>query len=180
MSLYYPDCNIVVADPVCTPCPTKELGDVRSIALVRKNFVFLDITDPTEWAAGVNARDIYLFPDSRGGVEFAERLEPGFGDVLETLDGYDITVTASDPNYLDNCNFWNDVKRFSNEFKIAYKTETRIHLTDVPATIIPKAPIEEDKGKRVTWLIMFKVTQEDIPCPFPEPVGTFDECIAVN
>ena len=179
MSLYYPGCVTTQTDPVCSDCPSKELGDIRHFAFVRTTFAFTDITDPNEWAAGINSKDIFVFPFGRGTLEMNENLQPGFGDQIETLDGYEFVATISEPNYKDNCNFWNDIKR-SKEWNFAYSTETLIHLSDSIATIIPKAPIAEDKKQSVIWTAIVKFSQEDIPCPSNVPVGTFDECISVN
>jgi len=179
MSLYYPGCLTTQADPVCNDCPTKELGDIRSFAFIKKTFAFVDITDATEWAAGINSKDIYVFPYGRGALEMNENLQPGFGDTIETLDGYEFVATVFEPNYVANCNFWNDIKR-SKEWTFAYRTETQIHKSDNASVIIPKAPIAEDKKQSVIWNAIVKFTQEDIPCPSDVPVGTFDECIAVS
>lgn len=179
MSLYYPGCPTSQADPVCSDCPTKELGDIRSFGFVRTTFAFTDISDAAEWQIGINAKDIFVFPFGRGTLEMNENLQPGFGDQIETLDGYEFVATVSEPNYKDNCDFWNDIKR-SKEWKFFYRTETQVHLADSIATIIPKAPIADDKKQSVIWTAIVKFSQEDIPCPSNVPVGTFTECISVN
>ena len=91
----------------------------------------------------------------------------------------EFTGTVFEPNYKANCNFWNDIKR-SKEWKFGYKTETQVHLSDNSATIIPKAPIGDDKKMSVIWNAIIKFTQEDIPCPSDEPTGVFDVCIGIN
>ena len=179
MSVYYPGCITSQADPVCTDCPTKELGDVRSFFFVKKDFTFTDITATAEWTVGLNAKDIYVFPYARGTVEFTPNLQPGFGDTVEELDGYDIKASIFEPNYKANCNFWNDIKR-SKEWKWGYKTETQVHLSDSIVTIAPMPIIGDDKKASVIWKADISFTQEDIPCPSDQPTGVFDVCIGIN
>ena len=179
MSVYYPGCTTSQADPVCSDCPTKELGDIRSFFFVKSDFTFTDITATGEWTTGLNAKDIYVFPYARGTMEMAENLQPGFGDTVEELDGFEFTANVFEPNYKANCAFWNDIKR-SKEWKFGYRTETQVHLSDSVATIIPKAPISDDKKKSVIWNATVKFTQEDIPCPSDKPSGVFDVCIGIN
>lgn len=179
MSVYYPGCTTTQADPICTDCPTKELGDVRSVFFVRNTFTFTDITDTAEWTTGLNAKDIFVLPFTRGTFESTPNLQEGFGDVVETLDGYDHDLNYFEPNYKANCNFYNDIKR-SKEWKVGYRTETQVHLSDVVATIIPKAPIVEGKTTSVIWSVQVKFSQEDIPCPSDQPTGVFDRCIGIN
>ena len=51
-----------------------------------------------------------------------------------------------------NANFWNDIKNSKN-WKVGFRTETQVHLSDVVATIVPKQPIAEDKkAKNVIFL----------------------------
>ncbi|MGR3220318.1 MAG: hypothetical protein ACUZ8H_10965, partial [Candidatus Anammoxibacter sp.] len=159
MSVYYPGCTTDQASPVCTDCPTKELGDIRSFGFVKNTFSFTDITSTAEWTTGLNALDIYVFPFARGSLEMNENIQPGFGDTLETLDGYEFVANVFEPNYAANCNFWNDIKR-SKEWRFFYRTETQVHITDNVATIIPKAPIADDKKQSVIWTAMVKFTQE--------------------
>lgn len=179
MPVYYVGCTTSQANHQCSDCPPKELGDIRSYFFVKSSFTFVDITDTAEWTQGLIDRDIYIVTFSRGTLEFAENLQPGFGDSVEELDGYDITATVNDPNYAANCNFYNDIKR-SKEWKFGYRTETKVHLSDVIATIIPKAPIAEGKNTSVIWEVIAKWTQENVPCPFDIPPGVFDQCIDVN
>ena len=87
MSVYYPGCITTQTDHICTDCPPKELGDIRSFFVVKSDFTFIDITDTAEWTVGLNARDIYVITYSRGTLEINETLQPGFGDTVEELDG---------------------------------------------------------------------------------------------
>ena len=173
---YYPGC-VDITPPVCSDCPEKELGGVRSLFFKKQSYSFADITDPTEWADAICNDNVYVFPYTRGSLEMAETLVPGFGNTSEDLDGYEFTLNVFEPNYLDNCDFWNTIKRSKN-FQVGYRTETQIYMSDVTAVVVPKAPISEDLKSKVVWNITVKFVQEDIPCPLGLPTGTFDRCIA--
>lgn len=179
MSIYYTGCGDGQADPSCTDCPVKELGDIRSYFFVKNDFVFTDISSAAEWEAGIIAKDIFVVPHARGRKEDNENMQPGFGDSIETLDGYEFVLSLFDPNYADNCNFYNDIKR-SKEWKIGWRTETQVHLSDSIATIVPKVPIAEDKKQSIIWNIIAKFTQEDHACPSDMPTGIFDRCLGVT
>ena len=179
MSVYYPGCPTTQAAHICSDCPPKELGDIRSYGFVRNTFTFTNISDAAEWTVGLNAGDIHLITFARGTLVFTPNLQPGFGDTVEELDGYEIVANVFDPNYKDNCNFYNDIKR-SKEWKFFYRTETQVHLSDSVVTIIPMAPIADDKKQSVIWNTEVKFTQEDIPCPSDIPTGVFDRCIGIN
>ena len=135
MAIYYVGCPSAQSDPSCSDCPTKELGDIRSFFFVKNDFVFTDMGSTAEWTTGINAKDIFVIPYARGSKEDNENIQPGFGDSVETLDGYEFVLNLFDPNYADNCNFYNDIKR-SKEWKVGYRTETQVHLSDDIATII--------------------------------------------
>jgi hypothetical protein len=180
MSIYRPTCPTAQPAPRCTECPTKELGDIRGFALVEDSVTFADITSQAEWETYINASTAYVFPFSRGGLEIAEEMEPGFGDIIENLQGYEFVATLTEPNYLDNCDFWNEAKR-NKKYRLVYRTETQVHETDNIVTIIPKALIEADnKKKAIHWLVIIKFSQEDIPCPNDQPTSIFNECLALN
>lgn len=176
MSVYYPGCSLVIPDPTCSDCPTKELGRVRSIFLVKTSYTFADITNPVEWQTAITARNVYVFPYTKGTFTMNPVLSPGFGNVEEDLDSYENTLEVMEPNFAGNCNFWNAMKR-SNAFKIGWRTESYVYLSSVASKIIPKFGVEDDLKSKVNWNIQFKFVQEDITCPTDMPVGTFDRCI---
>lgn len=174
---YYPGCDEIITDPVCSDCPTKELGSVRSIFLQKVGFEFSDITSFAEWSDAICNKNVYVFPYTHGSLEMAEQLSQGFGNVAQDVDSYEFTLNAMEPNYVDNCNFWNDMKR-SHQWRVGYRTQSKVHLSDVAALILPKAPIADDLKSKVIWNITFKFIQENIPCPVDMPVGVFEQCIA--
>lgn len=179
MAVYYPGCADSIIDPALSDCPEKELGDIRSIALVKKSFSFTDITNEAEWHAGIAAKNIYVFPYTRGSLEQAEFEQPGFGDEPTTIDSYDFNLNSFHPDYKATWSFWNSVNRSKN-FKLAYRTHTQVHLTDGAVRINAKAPVSEDKKQAVLWNVSFKFTQSFAPQPNDVPVGVFDRVIAVS
>lgn len=180
MAIYYPsDCEVEIPDHVCDPCETYEQGKIRAVAFIKSTFEFTDPTDPTEWQSGLNSHDIIVIPAVIGSFDGGtEVLGPGYGDQSETLLGYDFTSTIRDPNYKSNCNFWNLLKATKN-YRFAYKTETQIHITNNPVTIIPKNPVTEDINSFVDWQALIKWKDKDVPCPVDAPAGIFDTCVTV-
>lgn len=178
MSIYYPVCPTTVPDPSCSDCPSKELGDVRSIFFVKNTFSFTDITDVSEWTTGITNADIVVFPYTRGTLEMTPTENTGFGDQETTLDGYEYVLNVQEPQYQNNWSFWNAIKN-SQEYHVGYRTETQVHLSDNEARIIPTAPIGDDKKGQVNWNIMCKWSQEDLVRPYDMPNSVFDQCINI-
>lgn len=179
MSIYYPGCPDVISDPVCSDCPPKELGDIRSMALVRTDQPFTDITDTAEWTTKINAKHAYIFPYTRGGLSVAPNETEGYGNTETDIDGYSYIANVFEPNYGGDWAFWNSVKSSKN-YTLVWRTETYVHQSDNSVNIIPMAPITEgDKKARVRWNIQFKFEQEDLPRPYTTPTGVFDVCLDI-
>lgn len=175
-SVYYSGCDTVIPDPVCSDCPDKELGRVRSIFLQRVDYTFVDITNPVEWQTAIQNRDVYVFPYTKGTFTMNEVLTPGFGNVEEDMDSYENILAVMEPNFKDNRAFWNAMKK-SHAFKVGWRTESYVYVSDTPAVIIPKFKVDDDLRSKVIWDLGFKFIQEDIPQIVDMPVGTFDLCI---
>ena len=178
MSVYYPGCGTTIPDPQCSDCPDKELGGIRGFFLVKETYSFTDITDIAEWQTAITNKDVYLYPKSRGTLEQTETESQGFGDQSTVVDGYDFVLGVFEPNFVDNVDHWNAMKR-ANNYKVGWRTETKLYMSDNAAGIIPKAPVVEDLKIPVLWNIMFKFNQEDYPTPYDIPSTLFDQCIAV-
>lgn len=177
MALYYVGCVFPITRPHCTDCPTKELGDVRSWFIVKNTFVFADITDPTEWATGIEAEDIYVFPATKGTVTPAANTTEGFGDADEEIDSYTYTIEVTVQSYLENGPFFQDIKSQKN-FRVGWRTESLIHLSEKSATIIPTNPVTGKKDA-VYWQVTSNVTQDDLILPQLPPVGVFEACLDI-
>jgi hypothetical protein len=138
-SIYYPGCSITIPDPTCSDCPDKELAGIRGFALIKETFAFTDPSNIVEWQAGIQSKDIYMYPKSRGSLEQAPTESQGWGDQAMVTDGNDFIVSAFEPNFADNVDHWNVMKK-SNGFKLAWRTETKLFITDVAVVITPLAP----------------------------------------
>lgn len=178
MSVYYPGCDITIPDPTCSDCPEKELGGLRSFWLQKETFTFADITDTSEWETAINNKDVYVFPKSRGSLEQTETESQGFGDQASVVDGYDFVASVFEPNFVENIDYWNAMKR-TNNYKLGWRTENKVFLTDKAVGIIPKAPVGEDIKVAILWNLMFKFSQEDYPLASDIPATVFDRCVAV-
>lgn len=179
MSVYYPsNCDDLVPDHICDPCEEIEQGRIRSVAFFKSTFAFTDPSDPTEWETGFAAGDIILIPQTKGTFDGGAEVEaPGYGDQVTRLTGYNFQLQYQDPNYKQNCNFYNTLKN-SRQYKAAYRTETQIHIIDATVQVIPKNPVQEDPTTEVVWDILVKWSGKDVPCPFDAPPGIFDQCVA--
>jgi hypothetical protein len=179
MALYYPGCADSIVDPSNSDCPVKELGDIRSLFLVKNSYTFSDITNTAEWTTAIEARNVFVFPYTRGSLAQAANEQPGFGDSPTTIDSYEFTLKGFDPNYASNWPFWNSINKSKN-YKAGYRTETKVHLSTNAAQINAMAPIAEgDKKAAVLWDIEFKFVQVFSPRPYDMPDGVFDRAIAL-
>jgi len=179
MSIYYPGCGITIPDPTCSDCPDKELGGIRGFALIKETFSFTDVTDIAEWQAAIQNKDIYLYPKSRGSLEQTPTETQGWGDQAMVVDGNDFVLSAFEPNFTENIDHWNAIKK-SNGFKVCWRTETKLYISDDAVGIIPIAPVAEDLKTTVVWNIQFKFSQEDYPTASDIPTDLFAQCMAVN
>lgn len=179
MSVYYPTgCDNVIPDHICDSCEAPELGRVSSVAFIKNTFAFVDPSDPTEWQAGFAADDIILIPFTKGTFDGGSEVETaGYGRQVTRLTGYNFQLQYQDPNYRLNCNFYNAIKN-SRAYRVAYATETQIHIVDTTVQVIPKNPVQDDPNSEVVWDVLVKWGGKDLPCPFDLPAGIFDECVA--
>jgi len=178
MSVYYPGCEDTIPDPQCSDCPEKQLAGMRSYFLVKDTYAFANIEDPAEWQTAINNRDVYVFPKSRGTLEQTEVENPGFGDQATSVDGFEYVASVFDPNFTANIDFWNAIKK-SNNYKVGWRTENKIFMSDEACGIIPKAPVVEDVKQAILWNITFKFAQEDYPTAYAVPGTVFARCVAI-
>lgn len=174
-NVYYPsNCGGVdVGDHYCNDCENPELARIRSVAYIRSDFQFTDPTNPTQWAAGIAAKKIIVIPATSGSFDGgSEILSTGYGDAAQKLTGYDFQLTYKDPNYKNNADFYNGLKRTSN-FRVAYRTETLIHISENAVAVIPKNPVTDSLTDEVTWEVLVKWSDGDLPVPVLAPVSIF-------
>lgn len=176
---YYPDtCGTKIPPHNCDPCADREYGRVRSVAFIKDSYNFVDPEDPAEWETAIQNGDVILIPAVHGSLpDPSEQLGVGYGDATETLLGFEYALQYFDPNYKENCDFYNALKR-SQGYKVMYKSQTQGHITDVTVTVIPKPPIEDDLNSEVVWNVTVKWKDSDHPCPFTFPESVLECYIA--
>ena len=177
MSVYYPaGCDALIPDHVCDPCETIEQGRIRSVAFIKSDFAFTDITNPVEWRTGFASGDIIIIPQTKGTFDGGAEVEsPGYGDQSTRLTGYNFSAVYDDPNYKLNCGFYNALKN-SRNYLFAFRTATQVHITENVVQVIPKNPVQDDTNSEVVWNVTVKWSGNDLPCPADVPAGIF-ECV---
>lgn len=181
MQIYYPSgCDDVVSDHYCNPCDPQEGARVRSVFFVKKGFEFVNISNPVEWAAAIAAGNVIVVAETNGSFDGGTpKLAAGFGDTIETYINSEFKLTFKDPNYKNNCTFYEGLKTTRN-WRVGFRTQTLVHLADVTAIITPKAPVADDLQGQVTWEVEAKWISRNYPCPQDVPAGVFDECFMVS
>lgn len=174
MAIVYPTaCDELDLAHQCDDCEDPELARIRGIAFIKDSFTFTDPTSYTEWFNGIAAGDIIIIPFTRGSSDGGTPKEgTGYGDQATKYIGTDYSVTYFDPNYAINRDFYNNLKRFQN-YKLAYKTETLVHITDKVCQVLPKAPVADDITAEVVWEIMVKWSSQEEPTPYTAPQNIF-------
>lgn len=174
MSVYYPaGCGTDVPDHYCNPCAEDEHGRIRSIAFIDKDFVFVDPSNSVEWLNGIALKKIRIIAETNGSFDGGSPKEgAGYGDTISTYLGSDFVLQFKDPNYKGNCLFYNEINR-SRNFRVAYRTETLVHLSDKTAYINAKPAIADDLTSTVVWDVQVKWSSSNLPCPFAVPDGIF-------
>lgn len=173
-SIYYPSgCDTIVPDHFCDPCAEIEHGRVRSVAFIKSDFAFVDPTDPTEWEAGIANRDIIVIAEVLGSFDGGAAVEgSGYGDQQTKLTGYNFELSYKDPNYKQNADFYNAIKN-SRAYKVAYRTETQVHISENAVSVVPRNPVTENLTDEVVWDVLVKFSQGDLPAPVNTPAGIF-------
>jgi hypothetical protein len=172
--VYYPaGCEADLGDHYCNPCEAAEHGRVRSVAFIAAAFAFTDPTSASEWAAGIAAKQIVIIPETNGSFDGGSEIEtPGYGDQQTKLVGYNFQLNFKDPNYQLNADFYNALKR-SRNWRIGYRTENLVHLSENTVQAIPKNPVAEDLTSEVVWDVIVKWSEADLPVPYAVPEGIF-------
>lgn len=182
MSLYYPSSTCggsTIPDYACNPCPDYEYGRIRSVALIKNTFTFTDPSSTAEWTTGITNEDIIVIWKTQGGYDGGATSELiGFGDSATVNGNTTHTLTFKDPNYADNCDFYNAIKG-SSDYTLAFRTSSQVHLAGAPVTLTPKNIVADDINSVVVWEVQVKWTNPDSPCPYDTPSGIFDRCYIV-
>lgn len=172
--IYYPSgCDSQLPDHLCNNCDDIEHGRLRAVAFIKKSFEFMDPSNPNEWRAGILSKDIIIIPEVNGTFDGgSEQTADGYGDQQTKLLGYIFNAVFKDPNYKQNAQFYNELKK-SRNFKFAYKTETQVHLSDKTVQVIPKNPVTASTQDEVAYDVTVQWASGDLPIPYDAPEGTF-------
>jgi hypothetical protein len=159
----------------CEPCAPIEHGRIRGVALISKDFTFMDPTDDTEWLAGIAANQIVVIPKTNGQFDGGtETYGEGFGNDDKEYETSEFKGMFTDFNYEANAVAYNKARKAAyKDYKLAFCSENFVHITDSPVTLQPKAVIKNDKKARVVWEVAFSFIQEDHPLPYLKPSGIF-------
>jgi hypothetical protein len=173
-AVYYPaGCDVTIPEHYCNDCDDVEHGRVRSVAFLKKTFAFTDPTDPTEWETGIANGDIIVIPEVLGSFNGGDPVTgTGYGDQSEKLTGYNFELLFKDPNYANNADFYNAIKS-SRGYRVAYRTENFVHISDNTVSVVPKNPVTEDLTSEVVWDVAVRFSQGDLPAPVATPDGIF-------
>lgn len=183
MSIYYPSSSCsggTVPDYYCTPCLTYEYGRIRHIALISTSYIDTLLASPTSatvWQTGITNGSIFVLYKTQGSYDGGSTSEiAGFGDAATTNGNTTHTLTFKDPNYAENCDFYNEL-RASADYTLAYVTSDSVHFSEEVVTFSPKNPVQDDINSIVTWEVLCKWTNNDSPCAYAKPTGNFfDTC----
>lgn len=178
-TVYYPTCPTEdLPEYQCDPCGTREKGRVRSAAYIHSSYLATVLANPTStavWQAGVTDETIIIIPKVIGSLDTPDPITgPGYGDDDEEVLGTQFNLLFRDPNYKDNCNFYNILKRKKGQYYVAYRTETQTHISTKAVSVGTRAPITETLTDNVEWNVSNRWTDEDQPCPFDTPADIFD------
>lgn len=172
MMIYYPtDCE---AGPqrYCSPCPVSEQGRVRHLGLVSTNWVFTDITSPSDWNAGIFQDQIFIIPNVRG-VCSSDIVTAGrFGDLPDRILYRNYKVAVTDPNFVLNDDFQNWLNKHKN-LRVAYVTENYLQISERQVSIQTKDPIEETVESERYYQMEMNWWQIKLPKQYLKPEGIF-------
>jgi hypothetical protein len=167
MAIVYKNCDeLSIPQHVCDDCIDGEKGGIRSIALVDKDYNLDDPTSSADWLAGITAGKIIIVPATRGTFDGGSAVTAqGYGDNAQITTGYTFTLAARDPAYKQNQTFWNVISK-RKDFKVAFRTNTLVHISDAPVSITPTNPVEEGLDSVVDWQISFTWSSSNLPEPY--------------
>lgn len=176
MAIYYPTgCdNGDLPAYNCSPCPSFDYGRIRGVALYKGTFS--DPSNPVEWNTKLAAGDARVIWQTRGSYDGGTTSElTGFGDNATINGNTTHTATFFDPNYFENCDFYNSLRE-QTDWKFAFRTQNYLHLSGNAATFSPKNAIADDDQSIVVWEVPVKWVNNDSSCPVALPAGIFTSC----
>lgn len=181
MAIYYPsdNCDKLVPEHLCNPCLPLELGGVRTVLFIDKDYIITTPSAASEWNSGITSRNIIIIPKTYGTFDGGTPSEgQGFGDTPTSLDGYDYFLQFFDPNFIGNVDHYDTIKNLRANYKVAFRTSTQIIMSDKVVTIIPKMPIAQDLKTKVLWAVDVKWTSQNLPFVYDAPAVNWD-CVQI-
>lgn len=146
----------------CDPCDTPELGRVRSLVLIKKNTPITFPLDLKEWQDNIEAGSIIVIPRTVGSFDGGSpKTGDGYGDEVERVLSHDYVLSVKDPDYADNCEFYETAE--GEIWNTAFRSETKLHYVDSDCKLSAKAPIEEAVDSRVVWNLEIKWNSKHKP-----------------
>ena len=171
-------CSTPTPPYVCNPCPTTEKGRVRSVALVKPTYTFLDPTDPAEWLTAINAGHIVMIPSVRGKYDGgAEKKGEGYGGELERLMNYSYALDWKDLNFYGVKSFYDTIDK-NPVWNLCFFTGLIGWLVTAACTITTKDAVTEDIESDVVWEAKAVWQSLYKPTKFLAPAG-IQNCFAV-
>ena len=160
----------------CDECDTPELGRVRSLVLIKKDTAITFPLDLKEWQAGIEAGSIIVIPRTAGSYDGGSpKTGDGYGDETERVLSYDHVLSVKDPNYADNCDFYEAAE--GEIWNCAFRSETKLHYVDAACKLSAKAPIEEAVDSRIVWNLEVKWNSKRKPKVVDvEPIAEIFNC----
>lgn len=174
----YKSCNSTVGALVhtCDACDTPELGRVRSLVLIKKGTTISIPLNLEEWQAGIEAGTIIIIPKTIGSYDGGTpKTGDGYGDELERVLSYDHVLSVKDPNYSDNCEFYEVAE--GEVWNVAFRSQSKLHYVDSDCKMTAKAPIEEGLDSRIVWNVELKWNSQRKPKVVDfEPIAELFNC----
>lgn len=153
----------------CHDCPGErhvEYARTRAGGFVKRGYYATlvgALSTLATWTDGVANGDIIILPELSGSYDPGTPKElKGFGNRKVTYGAREMTWTFSDPEYLDNYDFYNEITQRSNLIPF-FITSSLLHLFDKEATIVGGDPIVDDLEEIVVWNGTAKIVSNNLP-----------------
>jgi len=175
-SLY--ETALLAPDHFCSTCDDVEGGRVRGVAFIRLGYDF-DPENVSDWVRGMDEGDIIVIPEVRGTFDGGNPItEDAFSVWRTQLLGYQYNLIYTDPSYANQRELYNFLM-WSRDFSVAFITETKLHLSRMPVTVLAKNPIEEGVGTSVNWQIELQWADTNLLEVYEKPLQVF-ECAPID
>lgn len=169
-----------IAERSCNDCPIDEPNKIVHVAFV-KNGVTINNTTPSLLMSTLLAAELACNAYIIRGVSGA-KAEPSYsegkgrGKGLKTILAASHTVTIIDFDYINNANFWNKFKKYSQSYYMIYFTSNYAWIANKPMSVKPGDPITDDLNTFIEASIVVEWSSIDNPLPYPANVDDLEDC----